>query len=138
MIFNALNRTLNGEVWSAGPLANTVWARVDSEWFVVDVKTRRAVDYAMPLFMSPQPRARVEWARDVLRHRRMNPVPDAFVDYCDPERDIAHAVWSIAIAQENTMRAIRAYRKSDGELADNRYADRASVSAKRLMELDRS
>lgn len=128
MIFHALNRTLDGEVWSAGPLANTVWARADGEWYVVDIKTRRTVDYIMPVFMSPQPRERVEWAQEVLRHRRMNPVPDGFVDYCDPERDIAHAIWSIAIAQDHTTAAIHA----------TRYADRASVSAKRLMELDKS
>ncbi|WP_040829592.1 hypothetical protein [Nocardia jiangxiensis] len=128
MRFNALNRILDGEVWSAGPLTNTVWARADGEWYVVDIKTKRAVDYIMPVFMSPQPRERVEWAEQVLKSRRHNPLPDDFVDFCDPERDIAHAIWTIAIAQDRTTAAIHA----------TRYADRASVSAKRLMELDKS
>ncbi len=96
-----------GEVWSAGPLANTAWVRSGTEWAVVD-------------------RKRLEWAYEVLRSRRLDPHPPGFIE-CDPERDIAAQVWAIAISQDRCTAAIHA----------TRYADRASVSAKRLMELEK-
>jgi len=115
-----------GEVWSAGPLANTAWVRSGTEWAVVDLKTRRQVEYRVPVLMPPQPRKRLEWAYEVLRSRRLDPHPPGFIE-CDPERDIAAQVWAIAISQDRCTAAIHA----------TRYADRASVSAKRLMELEK-
>lgn len=62
-----------GSVWSAGPLANTAWVRSGSDWVVVNIRTKRQVEYTMPILLPPQPRKRLEWASEVLRSRRLDP-----------------------------------------------------------------
>lgn len=120
----------SGEVWSAGPVANSVWLRdfESGRWHVVDIKSRKQVPYQMPVFMRPLPPEQIERAREVIVSRRLNPLPaDKDWIICDPELDAARAIWTLAIQQDKTTSAIHA----------TRYADRASVSAKRLMELEK-
>ena len=128
MIYTDMDgREQSGEVWSAGPLPNTVWVLTENGSVVVSARTRKEVPYKVPTFGPPVPWSKQRWAHEVLQHRRRNPVPEEFIDYCDPERDIAHYLWNRSIEIDNTMREVRA----------TRYADRASISAKRLQELDR-
>ncbi|MFF2551849.1 hypothetical protein ACFVUS_12665 [Nocardia sp. NPDC058058] len=95
---------------------------------MVDLKSRRQVAYSMPIFMREQPPERVKWAEEVLKSRRLldPPIPEGHIVF-DPEADMARVIWNLAIAQDKTTAAIHA----------TRYADRASVSAKRLLELEK-
>ena len=115
-----------GEIWSAGPLANTVWVLTETKPVVVSTRTRKQVAYEWPRFGPSPGRKRLEWAYEVIATRYLNPLPEGFID-CDPEHENASAIWNHAIEIERTQRQIK----------ETRYADRASVSAKRLLELDK-
>lgn len=138
----------NGIVWSAGPISTTAWVFSDaSEWAVVSVRTRKQVPYEMPIFGPPVPAELSKWSDSVvspdihsddederavaLLHRTLGAVP------VGPVAETARVVASWRKHFDETAAAIRSYRKTDGDLTDNRYADRASVAAKTLLALEK-
>lgn len=92
---------------------------------MVSIKTKTQIEYHSPALGPPMRPEIVQWADEVIKSRRHNPLPDGWLS-CDPELEIAQMLWARAIELDQLSLAIKA----------TRWADRQSVSAKRLLSLE--